>query len=403
MAFLDRFAAARTADNPLGLQILFFAPPELDAEAVLAFLRLEPELKEATGEIARVADVPGAAAFVSGEGPPAAALGLFAWGEHAVKLAQFDAPMPYGPVESCVGPAMLPPPMKVDAKQHAAHVLLFDAGTHPDVRERFVALCAVAGALARCEEAICILNEDARTACPAFDLIPDAGEDALATYRALPIPYLLGGFVRMSVGDAGVLWARTFANHRLGLPDPRNENARPPTDGPHLPALRRSRRLPARNQGTDARRRKPRPRRRHHLRPPRADGGGGLPDLAGGGAGAGVECEGSDVRKPSTTAPPMNGPATHYHSGEEIRAGDQVTCGRWSGRVAFVLGTASFAEGYAEADWAYLGRGFMIECDQVGLVFSNESDEDLVLTARGSSPRPVHLPNRTGGPSEPEA
>ncbi len=219
MTFLERFAAAKTAANPLGLQLLFFAAPELDADALLTFLRVEPELTEAGGELVRVADVPGAAAFIGGEGPPASVLGLFSWGDHAVKLAQFDAPMPYGPVESCVGPALLPPPMKVDAKQHLAHILLFYAGTHTDVREQFVALCAMAGALARYEQAICVLNEDARTACPAFDLIPDAGEDALATYRQLPIPYLLGGFTKLTVGDAGVLWARTFANHRLGLPD----------------------------------------------------------------------------------------------------------------------------------------------------------------------------------------
>ena len=219
MAFLDRFAAAKTLDNPLGLQILFFAPPPLDADALLTFLRAEPELANAEGELIRVADVPGASAFIGGAGPPASVLGLFSWGTHAVKLAQFDAPMPYGPVESCVGPALLPPPMKVDAKQHTAHVLLFYAGTHADVREQFVALCAVAGALARCDGSICVLNEDARSACPAFDLIPDAGEDALATYRGLPVPYLLGGFTKMTVGDAGVLWARTFANHRLGLPD----------------------------------------------------------------------------------------------------------------------------------------------------------------------------------------
>ncbi len=219
MTFLERFAAAKTAANPLGLQLLFFAAPELDADALLTFLRVEPELTEAGGELVRVADVPGAAAFIGGEGPPTSVLGLFSWGDHAVKLAQFDAPMPYGPVESCVGPALLPPPMKVDAKQHLAHILLFYAGTHTDVREQFVALCAMAGALARYEQAICVLNEDARTACPAFDLIPDPGEDALATYRQLPIPYLLGGFTKLTVGDAGVLWARTFANHRLGLPD----------------------------------------------------------------------------------------------------------------------------------------------------------------------------------------
>lgn len=219
MDFASRFAAARTAENPLGLQILFFAAPELDAVAICTFLRREPEMANADVEIVPVAALAGAEKFLSTDGPPASHLGLIAWDQHAVKLAQFNEPMPYGPVESCVGPALLPPPMKVDAKQHAAHVLLFDAGTHPDVRERFAALCALAGALARIEGAICVLNEDARSACPAYDLIPDDGEDALATYRQLPIPYLLGGFVKLILGDTGAIWVRSFANYRLGLPE----------------------------------------------------------------------------------------------------------------------------------------------------------------------------------------
>jgi hypothetical protein len=53
---------------------------------------------------------------------------------------------------------------------------------------------------------------------PAFDLIPDDGEDPLNTYRTLPIPYLLGGFLKMDAGDGGP-WVRTFANHRLKLPN----------------------------------------------------------------------------------------------------------------------------------------------------------------------------------------
>ena len=63
---------------------------------------------------------PLAATVVSTDGPPAAVLGLIEWADHVVKLVGCDAPMPYGPVESCVGPAMVPPPLKVDAKQHAA-------------------------------------------------------------------------------------------------------------------------------------------------------------------------------------------------------------------------------------------------------------------------------------------
>lgn len=217
MSFLDRFSAARTDPDPQGLQLLFFAPPELDADGIATALRAQPALVDVTCELAKVVDMPAVLAQIGGD-PPPSTVGLIAWADHAVKLVACDAPMPYGPVESCVGPALIPPPMKVDAKQHQAHALLYYAGTHPDPLERFAALCAAAGALARFD-AVVVLNEEARTAVPALDLIPEDGEDALATYRTLPIPYLLGGFTKIDVGDPTRPWVRTFASHRLGLPN----------------------------------------------------------------------------------------------------------------------------------------------------------------------------------------
>ena len=207
---LPRFAAAALPPDPQALQLLFFDSPALDADAITAFLR--PLLPDATCELA-----PAPAGVVNADGPAASLVGLVTFGEHVVKLIHFDAPMPYGPVEACVGPAMIPPPMKVDAKQHKAHTLLYHTGGGVDALERFVTLCAVAGALARFD-AIVVMNEEARAAVPAFDLIPDDGEDALNTYRTLPIPYLLGGFLKMDAGDGGP-WVRTFANHRLSLPN----------------------------------------------------------------------------------------------------------------------------------------------------------------------------------------
>lgn len=78
----------------------------------------------------------------------------------------------------------------------------------------------------------------------------------------------------------------------------------------------------------------------------------------------------------------MDGSETRYCSGDDIRAGDRVRCDDWTGVVVFVLGTGSFAAGYSPADWSYLGRGFMAEYDQAGLVFSEHANEDLVLLAR---------------------
>ena len=79
----------------------------------------------------------------------------------------------------------------------------------------------------------------------------------------------------------------------------------------------------------------------------------------------------------------MGGSDTHYCSGDDIRAGDRVRCGDWAGVVVFVLGTGSFAPGFNPADWSYLGRGFMVEYDQAGLVFAVAADADLELVARG--------------------
>ncbi|MCZ2341770.1 MAG: hypothetical protein LC104_08230 [Bacteroidales bacterium] len=218
--FLKQFhQTAAGATVPAGLQILFAEPPELHADAVATVIRgYHPDLREATVELHRVAGTPLATTVVSGDGPPAAVIGLIRWGEHQLKLIAFAAPMPYGPVETCVGPGLLPPELKADARRHQAHVLLFHGGPHPDPLEQLVALAAVAGALSRFG-GIVVLNEEARAAVPWYDLLPGDEEDGLATLRGLPIPYLWGGFVKMDVGDATRPWVRTFANHRLGLPN----------------------------------------------------------------------------------------------------------------------------------------------------------------------------------------
>lgn len=218
MTFFDRFAEP-VPGPPLSLQLLFPDRLDLDAEALTQFLQTyHPELAGASVELVDAIGNATAARLVTADGPPASVLGLLSWGPHLVKLAGFDAPMPYGPVESCVRPAMIPPEMKDEANRHASHVLLYYAGTARDPLEGYVALAAAAGALARFG-AIVVMNEEARTAAPAFDLVPDPEEDALATLRGLPIPYLWGGFVKLDVGDATRPWVRTFANHRLGLPD----------------------------------------------------------------------------------------------------------------------------------------------------------------------------------------
>ncbi len=215
--FVDRFCESKAA-VPQSLQLLFRDPLRLEAGLLSHLLSKMTGLEAVRVELIAVADDPVAGTLVSPTGPQASVVGLIEWGPHRVKLAGFDAPMPYGPVEVCVGPAMIPPPLKHDAKYHAAHVLLYDAGTEPDAMERYVALGAVASVLAQFD-AIVVMHEEARTAIQAIDLIPEDGEDILQTLRTLPIPLLWGGFVKMDAGTPDRPWVRSFANHRLGLPD----------------------------------------------------------------------------------------------------------------------------------------------------------------------------------------
>ena len=219
MTFFERYSAAARPGGPLSLQVVFPGALPLDAGQVARFVRgYAPEMAEAVVELVRVDEVPAARDLVSDAGPPVAVVGLVSWGPHVVKLAGFEAPMPYGPIASCVDPALMPPEVKADAARHQSHALLYHAGPEADPTECYLALTAVAGALASLG-ATAVLNEEARTAVPGFDLIPDPAEDIFATLRALPLLYLFAGFVRTSVGAPDRPWVRTFGCHHFGLPD----------------------------------------------------------------------------------------------------------------------------------------------------------------------------------------
>lgn len=76
---------------------------------------------------------------------------------------------------------------------------------------------------------------------------------------------------------------------------------------------------------------------------------------------------------------------THYRTGEDIRAGDRILWADQPGTVVFVLGSPGVPAEWADpATW--LGRadaaGFMLDTEVAGLVFQEESDEDLTLLSR---------------------
>lgn len=76
----------------------------------------------------------------------------------------------------------------------------------------------------------------------------------------------------------------------------------------------------------------------------------------------------------------------HYLSGEEIHAGDQVVFAGVSGRIVFVLGFDDFLpEFVVDKEWFFeeFCQGFMVEQSGGGLIFQQESDEDLKFVRRG--------------------
>ncbi len=219
MEFLDRFSTP-LPDRPASFQILLEDLSELSAEGLRAALReYHPELAAATVEFVPAAAFPIESIGLAPDGPPPTILGLAEWGGHTIRLVACDAPMPTNAVEACLKPALLPPEFKARARAHRAHVLLYYAGRAADPLEQRVALGCVAGVLAHFG-AIVTLNEEARAAIASFALTADDdGEDMLATLRALPTPFLYGGFAKMELTGVPGVWIRTFACPRLGLPN----------------------------------------------------------------------------------------------------------------------------------------------------------------------------------------
>src|SRR5262245_41666571 len=169
---------------------------------------LHPGLSAVAVELAPVTDEQ-SAAVAPGDGPPASLLGLVSWDNHVVKLLGFAAPMPPGPISGTLDHSLfVPPPFRELGKTHVAHVLLYYAGTHTEVPDRFVALGCVAAALARFG-CVVTLNEEARTAVPTSALLPEGNEDLVELLQELPVPFLFGGLTKIELTDPpGTVWFR---------------------------------------------------------------------------------------------------------------------------------------------------------------------------------------------------
>lgn len=155
----------------------------------------------------------------TGKPPQTSPEGLIYWENHIVRLVGVDAPVDAEVVEECVTPAHYDAALKEKAKVHRSHALLQYVGYEPDLREQYVALAAVAGALAT-QGALVVLNETAHTSFPAEWLSAAHIEnDRLEMLRDLPLLLLYAGLVKMEVPGEEGLWLRTYGCERLGLPN----------------------------------------------------------------------------------------------------------------------------------------------------------------------------------------
>jgi hypothetical protein len=202
-------AAALSANpavtHPLSLQVLFAAPLAIAEDTLTAALRAyHPSMGKARAEIA-----PDMAEF----------LGLAGWDQHVVRLVGFNAPYPKESLEACVAPAHYAAAVKDEIRGHASHIILYYAGFETDPLEQYVALAAVAGALAGFQ-AMAVLNEHAHASLPAGVFEAESlGEESLDLLRTLPLNMLYCGFVKYEVEGVQGVWMRTYGADAFGLPD----------------------------------------------------------------------------------------------------------------------------------------------------------------------------------------
>ena len=155
------------------------------------------------------------------QGTPIALIG---WGQHAIRMVGFNAPMPPKISELCIQGAHYSQAIKAQARACHAHALLYYGGQDQSPLEQYAALAAVAGVLSE-HGALLVCNESARTSLPANVLGVAAFSAAAGTggiwmmLRHFPLLMLYCGFVKYELeGTAGV-WMRTYGCQMLGLPN----------------------------------------------------------------------------------------------------------------------------------------------------------------------------------------
>jgi hypothetical protein len=72
-----------------------------------------------------------------------------------------------------------------------------------------------------------------------------------------------------------------------------------------------------------------------------------------------------------------------YADGQDIRIGDIVSVGpSGDGGVVCIITDGVYTDDYPEADWGYLGKGFMANFKAYGLIYYETPEADLKLISR---------------------
>jgi hypothetical protein len=195
-------------EKVLSLQVLFPEPIRLESENMKAWLRAyDAELRRAECEIDPT---------TAAQGTP---LGLAGWGNHVIQIVGFNVPYPAEDVERGLLALHVHEEMKETARAHQANVILYYAGYEESMLEQYVALAAVAGALAGLGASI-VLNEHAMTSLPAsvFSMESEKGR-RMDILRVLPLHIFYCGCVMYWVDETRRGWLRTYGNYVLGAPD----------------------------------------------------------------------------------------------------------------------------------------------------------------------------------------
>ncbi|MBY4870848.1 DUF4261 domain-containing protein [Burkholderia sp. Bp9017] len=197
--------AAADIDNPLSVAVVFDGPLQVDIDALTAALRAyHPSMSQACVETEPTLEQ---------------VFGLAGWSNHVVRLVGFDAPYPSDALEACVAPAHYGQDLKQQVRASRSHVILYYAGHEANPLDQYVALAAVAGALAG-QSGLAVLNERAHTSLPAgvFDA-EELGEESLEVLREIPLNLFFCGFVKYEVEGTEGVWMRTYGADVFGLPD----------------------------------------------------------------------------------------------------------------------------------------------------------------------------------------